>query len=125
MDPKDLKLIAKLKNDLPLFAYHCLKITSKDPNIHGVIPLAFNSAQLYAHAKIEEQKKKTGRVRLICLKGRQVGFSTFVCAEMYQKVAFNNGYQAFVLTHKLESTDFLFNMVKRFQENCPFQCAQF
>jgi len=121
MNHKELQVLLKFKNDLPYFAYHALKIRSKEPGVTGVIPLVFNEGQLYAYNKIEEQKRKTGRVRVICLKGRQIGFSTFVESRYYQRVAFNNGYQAFVLTHNDKSTDDLFNMVKRFQEHCPIE----
>jgi hypothetical protein len=60
----------KLKDDFPHFATKCLKIRTKEGQI---LPFTLNRAQLYIHAKLEEQKAMTGKVRALILKGRQQG----------------------------------------------------
>ena len=68
---------ARLRSDLPYFAEHCLKLR---PKTGSLAPFLFNPAQLELHRRIEEQKAKTGRVRVIILKARQLGISTYVSA---------------------------------------------
>ncbi len=116
MISKELQIRLKLKNDFPHYAYKCLKIRAKSG---ALINLALNKAQLYLHDKLEEQKKKTGRVRAIILKGRQQGISTQIDARIYHLVSHHRGHRAFILTHEQRATDNLFKMVKRFHENCP------
>ena len=55
-----------LRSDLPYFAEHCLKLR---PKTGSLAPLIFNPAQLELHRRIEEQKAKTGRVRVIVPQG--------------------------------------------------------
>lgn len=116
MTEKELEIRLKLKRDLPHYAYQCLSIHTKEI---GALKLSFNDAQLYLHKQIEEQKKRTGRVRVIVLKGRQQGISTYVAARFYHIVSHRTGYQAFILTHADDATDNLFKMVKRFHTYCP------
>ena len=73
-------LAIRLDGDLAYFAEHCLKIR---PKAGGTAPFLLNPAQLEVHARLEEQRKKTGRVRAIVLKARQMGVSTYVAARFY------------------------------------------
>lgn len=116
MTEKELEIRLKLKRDLPHYAYKCLKIRTKSG---GIVNLAFNKGQLYFHNKLEEQKKRTGRVRVISLKGRQIGLSTYTVARYYHIVSHRTGYRAFILTHMQSATDNLFEIVKRFHAYCP------
>lgn len=98
------------------YAPRCLKIRAKTGS---VIPFQMNRAQRYLHQRIEEQLKETGKVRVIGLKGRQQGFSTYVEARFYHKTSMRFGKRAAVMTHLQDSTDALFEMVKRYHEHCP------
>lgn len=106
----------KLKDDFIHYAEKCLKIRSKEGEIK---PFTLNKAQQYIHEKIEDQKRRTGKVRALILKGRQQGCSTFVGGRYYHLTTHNFGTQTFILTHELGATDNLFKMAKRFQENTP------
>lgn len=106
----------KLKDDFPHFANKCLKIRTKEGQI---LSFTLNRAQLYIHAKLEEQKAKTGKVRALCLKGRQQGVSTYIGARYYHQVIHRFGTQAFILTHALDATNNLYKMAQRFYENTP------
>lgn len=64
----------RLKDDFEFYARNCLKIRTKDK---GLQPLELNSAQKYIHQRLQQQIKKTGKVRAILLKGRQQGASTY------------------------------------------------
>jgi hypothetical protein len=53
---------ARLRRDLPYFAEHALKLRPKSGPLE---PFILNPAQLKLHEIIEQQKAKTGRVRVI------------------------------------------------------------
>lgn len=106
----------RLKDDLEHYAPRCLKIRSKSGK---VVPFNFNRAQKYAHARLEEQKAETGKVRALILKGRQQGVSTYIGARFYHGTTHHFGVKCFILTHEQSATDNLFSMVERYHEHCP------
>jgi hypothetical protein len=112
----DNSIKQELKLHFPKYAESCLKIRSKDG---AVLPFKLNKAQLYLHEQLEQQKKETGRVRAIILKGRQQGCSTYVGARFYHQVTHRFGTKVFILTHREDATDNLYKLVKRYHENCP------
>ena len=118
MTEKQLQIRLRLKNDFPYYAYHCLKVRAKNGNI---VPFSLNKAQIYLYQKILEHKKKHGKIRMIILKGRQMGISTAFIGMDYQTVSHCRGIRAFILTHRPETTDDLFKILKRFHKNCPIE----
>ena len=108
--------LQRLDEDLELYCAHCLKIADKS----GVLrPFVWNRAQRYIHERLEEQREKTGKVRALILKGRQMGVSTLVAARFYQRCAMNFGQKALIMGHEAKSTNSLYGMVKRFQDYNP------
>lgn len=116
MDSKERELRRRLKNDFPFYAEKCLKIRTKGG---GIFPLRLNTAQLHIHAALEAQRKMTGKVRAIVLKGRQQGCSTYVEARFYWKVTHQKGAQAFILTHLEEASRNIYQIARRFHDYCP------
>ncbi len=116
MDEHEKQIRQRLKDDFPHYARKCLRIRTKEGN---VLPLELNQAQLYAHDKVEKQLRETGKVRAIILKGRQQGMSTMIEGRFYWKVTHREGRRAFILTHDSDATNNLFEMAKRYHENCP------
>jgi hypothetical protein len=112
----ELEIRQRLKDDFPHYASRCLKIRTKNGAIE---PLVLNKAQLYLHSIAEQQRKETGKVRIIGLKGRQQGFSTYVEGRIYWRVTHQKGVMAFILTHEDEATKNLFSMANRFHDHCP------
>jgi hypothetical protein len=106
----------RLKADLEYYAVGCLKIRTKAGNIG---PLIFNRMQRFLHSRIENHAKRNGRVRVLILKARQQGCSTYVGARFYWKATHARGQQVFILTHEQDATDNLFDMAQRFHEHCP------
>lgn len=104
----------ELFTDLPLYARENLKIK---PKIGAVIPLIFNRAQLYLHMRAEEQKKRTGKVRLIVLKGRQQGLSTYISARLYHQTTCLPSVFTFIFAHDSEGSDTLYGMVQTFHSH--------
>lgn len=108
--------LARLKKDFQYFAKHCLSIRSKSGEIK---PLVLNRGQLFLHERIEKQLRETGRVRVVLLKGRQMGASTYIEARYYWRLWKSRGYRAFILTHEQAATNNLFKMAKRYHDNMP------
>ncbi len=73
----------RLRNDLEYFAANCLKIRTKSGTLE---PLIFNAAQRKLNEISNEQLKRKGRIRLIVLKARQTGISTFIAAKMFHTI---------------------------------------
>lgn len=113
---RELEIRRRLRDDFGHYAAKCLKIRTKAGEI---LPLQLNASQLYLHQKAEAQRKLTGRVRIVGLKGRQQGFSTYVEGRFYWRVSHRKGVRAFILTHEQEATDNLFEMTQRYHEHCP------
>jgi hypothetical protein len=116
MDQKQLHKRKKLQTDFDYYSRNCLLIRTKDGTVD---PFTLNDAQLYIHKRIEEQRDKTGKVRAIILKGRQQGCSTYVEGRYYWRTTHRKGVRAFILAHESESTGALFEMAKRYHDNCP------
>jgi len=109
--------LRKFRNDIELHAEVCLKILDKNGK---KLPLVYNKAQDYIHARLEEQLKRTGKVRAIILKGRQQGGSTYIGGRFYSKTSLEGGRKAFIVAHEEKATTNLFNMVKRYHAHNPF-----
>lgn len=115
-EQKALKALENFRRSLPYFAENCLRIRAKDEKI---LPLTFNTAQLYAHRRLQAQLKETGKVRAIFLKGRQQGISTYVGARYYRRASLNSGVNVYILAHEQSASDSLFSMVDRYHRNNP------
>lgn len=113
---RELRIRQKLKDDFEHYASRCLFIRTKAGE---VVPLSLNEPQLRLHAALEAQKAETGFVRMLVPKGRQMGVSTYVGGRFYHQVSHAKGLRAFILTHRDQATDALFEMAKRFHDRCP------
>lgn len=117
MDGTALAFELRLKNELPLYAKHLLRIRTKSGEVK---PFVINDAQAYLHKRLEEQLAKTGKVRAIILKGRQQGCSTYVAARFYHKTTHRFGVRTYIMAHEAEASSNLFEMVERYhQHNDP------
>ena len=106
----------RLKDDFEHYAATCLKIRSKSG---AIVPLIFNRAQLHIHERLQAQKRATGKVRALILKGRQQGCSTYVGARFYHQATHGRGLRVFILTHAAAATQNLFEIVNRYHRYCP------
>lgn len=110
------EIINQLADDFVRYAEICLRIRTKDGGVH---PLVLNTAQQYIHDVAERQLKERGRVRIILLKGRQQGASTYIEGRFFWRTTLKSGVRAFIVTHESEATKNLFQMANRYYENCP------
>jgi hypothetical protein len=111
------RTVAKLRDNIELHCETCMYVQDKKGQ---KVLLRFNRAQRYIHAKIEEQRHRTGKVRAIILKGRQQGASTYIGARFYCITSINYGRNAFIVAHEQKATDNLFKMVKRYHQHNVF-----
>jgi hypothetical protein len=111
----------RLATDLEFYAAELLKIR---PKAGALAPFIFNPAQRALHQKLEAQKAKTGRVRVIVLKARQMGISTYVAARFYKATTASPGLRTQIIGHEKPASRNLFNLVKRFHDNMPAERKQ-
>ena len=110
------KIRQEAATDLETFAREFLRIRTKSG---ATTPLLFNGAQRELHRRIEEQRAKTGRVRVIALKARQLGVSTYVAARLYHRTIHSPGQRTIIIAHERRASSNLFELVKRFHEHVP------
>ncbi len=113
---KTLDIRLRLLEDFAFYAKSCITIRTKDGDTR---PLTLNAPQQKLDATIEAQRKVTGRVRIIILKARQQGFSTYVHGRMYWKLSQRRARKGLVVAHVADSTKSLFDMYKRTHANMP------
>ncbi|TFU06168.1 hypothetical protein EUV02_03920 [Polymorphobacter arshaanensis] len=104
----------RLLNDFEYYAPRILKIRTKTGE---TLPFKLNRAQRQFFEQILDQWQKTGRVRVVVLKARQMGLSTLWGAFMFWWTTQHKGQKAMVITHKTDSTKALFDMTKRFYDS--------
>lgn len=109
-------LLQRFRSDFAFYAPRCLRIRAKSG---AIVPFTLNRAQAFIHEALEKQKRETGKVRAIILKGRQQGASTYIGGRFYWLTSGEFGKNTFILTHEQAATDNLFGMTKRYHEYCP------
>jgi hypothetical protein len=112
----DLDHAERLETDLAYFAEQNLKIR---PKAGALVPFVFNPAQAELHRRLEEQKARTGRVRALILKARQVGISTYIAARFFRQTIANPGIRTAIIGHERAASRNLFGLVKRFHDHLP------
>jgi hypothetical protein len=112
----DLQVRKKLFEDFSFWSKWACKIRTKAGQI---TPLVLNPVQARFNRVIEGQLKETGKVRVVILKARQQGLSTFVSAWAYWWLSQHEAQKGLVATHVADSTRALFDMYQRIHDNVP------
>ena len=113
---KELELRKLLMTDFEAYARSCLHIRTKKGQVNA---FRLNASQRYLHERLQEQLRTKGKIRALVLKGRQVGISTYIGGRLYWKVSHSFGNRAFILAHMDDASQNLFDMAKRYHDNCP------
>jgi hypothetical protein len=106
-------MLSQLISDDELYCARNLKIRTKEGEI---LPFVWNDAQRILHERLEAQAAEKGWVRVITLKGRQQGISTYTAARFYKRTCMGFGKRTMILTHLDAATQNLFGMAKTFFE---------
>lgn len=116
LSPQALKVRKRLLNDFSYYAAHSLYIRTKAQKVELFHP---NEAQRRLIEVIERQLDSRGYVRIIILKGRQMGLSTVVAGWLYWWVSQRAAQKALVVAHKADASQTLFDMTRRFHKMVP------
>lgn len=111
-----MKVRRRLYTDFSYYSNAALKIRTKKGEIQ---PLALNAAQTILDDAVTAQLESEGKIRIIILKARQQGLSTYTGGYLYFSVSQQKARKAMVITHHADSTRALFDMTKRYHEHCP------
>lgn len=113
---REMELRRLLMTDFEAYARGCLFIRTKRGDVQR---FRLNASQLYVHERLQKQLREKGRVRALVLKGRQVGISTYISGRLYWRTTHTFGQRAFILAHLDDASQNLFDMAKRYHDNCP------
>ena len=83
-----------------------------------LVPFQFNEIQLLLHEIAKDLETRTGLIRMLILKARREGVTTYWTGEFYHNTIHHRNRYSFIITHEPDATDFVFKMVKRYYDNC-------
>lgn len=100
-------------------AWYSEKFLKILPKSGDIIPLSFNVFQKKFAQVIRKMRDTNRPARVIILKCRQVGGSTFGTSAVYHETATEFYSKGMVIAHDIESTNNLFQMCKRYYQLSP------
>ncbi|MBY9081212.1 DNA packaging protein [Paenibacillus sp. HN-1] len=116
MSTVSLDKLRKLKTDFTYYSPRLLKIRTKDGQMK---PLELNTMQRKIDAAIEAQRAASKPVRLIILKYRQGGASTYTEGRIFHDTSMNKLTNSLIVAHEDDASTNLFNMSKLFYDELP------
>ena len=117
LEEKDKReILSEYKRDFPRFAAEQVKIITKDAST-GFIPFKLNECQRRITESLDKQLEETGKVRVIILKARQQGISTYCAGRVFWKSYFSPHSRSVVMAHDSATSDALFTMSKNLISN--------
>lgn len=108
--------LRRLRDDFPWYAPRILKIKTKDGQL---VPFTLNPSQVKLDKQIAELKTQGKPIRVIILKARQMGFSTFTEGYIFRRTTMAKLVNSMIIAHKEDASTNLFNMSKLFYEEMP------
>ena len=120
MEEKEIiELIRKLKADPLLYFNTCLKIQNFGTG--ELIQFKLNEVQQIMHSMMERQLEEHNHVRMIVLKARRFGISTYVQGRYFRHAAMNHNKVVQITTHSKAATDVMFAMTRTMEQNLPVE----
>ena len=104
----------RCKFDRRFYFQNCLKIRTLVGDTYRLSPLNLNAEQEVLLSVIESMEADKKPVRIIDLKSRQVGGTTFFKALGHHHCQFNKQANAMCIAHLRQSTQEIFHIIKRF-----------
>ena len=105
-----------LKADFPLYARYCLKI---EPKEGGLVPFELNPIQLRTWAAIQHERGMGRAPRIVILKSRRMGISSFTEGLAFWTCHMNEHRSALVLAYDVALAQDLFDRCRTFYQNLP------
>ena len=84
-----------------------------------LVPLVLNKAQRRLHDIIKKAWNEDKIIRIIILKARQLGISTYIEALLYAITSQKDNQNAIVIADDKDGSNYIFEMSKLYQEKCP------
>lgn len=84
-----------------------------------IVPLVLNEPQKALLKEICDCLREKKPIRLVVLKARQMGFSTFIAALIFVLTMFQPYRNAIIIAHNRDSASEIFKMYKRFYDYLP------
>jgi len=101
------------RRDFALFAAEQLWITGVQPG--SIFPMRkFTRGQEIIHRLVEDQRKKHGWIRIVIIKGRQLGASTYFAGRAFHLASLNRGVSTLLLAHDEDTAKKIFEKCKTF-----------
>ena len=121
ISPEAIERVKRYREDCQVHAADCIKI--RDHNTAQIVPFIYYRGQQILHNVAEKMKADIGYIRIMLLKSRRFGGSTYVQGRFYSKTSLHKNRSAFIVAHEKESTNTLFEMTKLMQERNPIAPA--
>ena len=97
---------------------HCKILTKPRPGQEAeVVPFTLNSSQLRADHLYEKLRRERGVARMYILKSRQIGFSTWYQARIYERIRRHPNTFALSLAHDNAGLSWIYQMCLRFLDH--------
>ncbi|WP_199614666.1 DNA packaging protein [Paenibacillus alkalitolerans] len=116
MNQSTLDKLKQLRDDFSYYAPRLLKIRSKDGKL---IDFSLNTMQRKIDSTIERLKAESKPVRIIILKYRQGGASTYTEGRIFHATSMNKLTNSLIVAHEEAASTNLFNMSKVFYDELP------
>ena len=113
---QQLDRLRRLKNDFAWYAPMMLKIRTKTGKL---IPFELNTMQRKIDLTIEQLRSQGKPVRLIILKYRQGGASTYTEGRIFHATSMSKLTNSEIVAHEESASTNLFNMSKMFYDELP------
>jgi hypothetical protein len=110
------KFLKRIHDDSSFYAENYLKIRTKDGQL---VNFAYNPMQKKSKQIIDRLRHEGKPVRVIWLKARQHGISTFCEAEIFHDTVNNPFRNSLIIAHEDKATQNLFSMSKLYYEELP------
>lgn len=115
---EELKFRRSFWRDPKQFIERYLKIQPKDTT-KGLVLLNLNEAQRIVYKKIQELRAAGLPVRLVILKARQMGISTFIEGLLFAMARLNMDTNCLIVSHSVSSAKRIYQMSQLFLDNLP------
>ena len=109
-------VLKELMQNNRLYIEKCLKIINKEGQL---VPFKLNAGQIIVDNVIKDLEARNKPVRLIILKARQMGISTYTEGYIFKKTVTQTYKSSSIIAHLDEASQNLYNMYKTFYENMP------
>ena len=84
-----------------------------------MVPFTLNPVQKILHSLAEKQKEEAGHIRVIVLKARRFGISTYIQGRFFKNCATEYNKTVHICTQDRSTTDKMFMMARIMEQNLP------